>query len=749
VHYGYDTAGHLRSFFDREANPALEAPTQSFTYKPGTHLLEDLRDGKGVRAARNFFDAQGRLQRTVDAQGKETVFTHDIAGRTETIIDRAGNTTLHRYDERGNVTETQMPDGTVTRTQYHTWSDGRKSDLKTSESVTGLFTNEAGQLETKSISSTYVYEDDDAATPPANDGLLRKMIDPLGYITRLGYDERGNVLTVTDPLGHTTTTTYYPDTNLVHTMTDALGHVTTMTYDARGNLDRETRTVTVVDAAGVSSLQTVVTDADYDAEGHLVKMTDAGGHITTYENDVHGNRLFERTTRTNANGQIVPVVTEHEYDANDRLVKSWDAEHPRQHASDLPTSETVYDENGKTSVVYDALRRETRMFYTTRGELERTEHADGTSESTLYDDDGRREFSINRRGKRTQTIYDNLGRVYQTVFIGSVGDTPVTLGTTIYDAAGRVYQSTDTNGHTSTSVYDVAGRRTRMIDALGHESVSEYDDAGNLRFFTDAKGRVTEHRYDDLNRRTTTIHPAAALDVNGNGVIDSGETNVVTTTSTGYDELGRRVSETDANGISKRFVYDQLGRLTDVVQPAPVSGASLVTSYAYDELGNQLTQTDAKQQTTRYSYDSIGRRLTRRLPLGQLETTQYDAAGNLRYRTDFNGRMTEYQYDPLNRLRSRIPDATFGEPTVEWRYTLNGQRERMIDGHGTTIYTYDSRDRLETKQSPEGTLTYGYDDIGNLTSMTSSNANGVAVTYRHDELNCRHRRPAARPPALQ
>jgi RHS repeat-associated protein len=44
-------------------------------------------------------------------------------------------------------------------------------------------------------------------------------------------------------------------------------------------------------------------------------------------------------------------------------------------------------------------------------------------------------------------------------------------------------------------------------------------------------------------------------------------------------------------------------------------------------------------------------------------------------------------------------------------------------------------DRLITKQTPEGTLTYGYDAAGHLASMSSSNPNGVNVSYDYDTLN--------------
>jgi YD repeat-containing protein len=43
-----------------------------------------------------------------------------------------------------------------------------------------------------------------------------------------------------------------------------------------------------------------------------------------------------------------------------------------------------------------------------------------------YDAEGRREFSTNRRGKTTQTIYDALGRVINSVFLGSGSDSAVT-----------------------------------------------------------------------------------------------------------------------------------------------------------------------------------------------------------------------------------------------------------------------------------------------------------------------------------
>ena len=59
----------------------------------------------------------------------------------------------------------------------------------------------------------------------------------------------------------------------------------------------------------------------------------------------------------------------------------------------------------------------------------------------------------------------------------------------------------------------------------------------------------------------------------------------------------------------------------------------------------------------------------------------------------------------------------------------------MADASGTNTYSYDLRDRLTQKVTPEGTLTYTYDTAGNLTSVQSSNAGGTSVSYGYDQLN--------------
>src|SRR5439155_19905811 len=48
---------------------------------------------------------------------------------------------------------------------------------------------------------------------------------------------------------------------------------------------------------------------------------------------------------------------------------------------------------------------------------------------------------------------------------------------------------------------------------------------------------------------------------------------------------------------------------------------------------------------------------------------------------------------------------------------------------------YDQRDRLISKATLQGTLTYSYDLAGNLASIRSSNTSGTSVDYGYDALN--------------
>ena len=199
---------------------------------------------------------------------------------------------------------------------------------------------------------------------------------------------------------------------------------------------------------------------------------------------------------------------------------------------------------------------------------------------------------------------------------------------------------------------------------------------------------------------------------------------------THYDNSGRVDYSVDAAGHLKRMGYDTLGRLSQVIlatQGQPTvdgSGASdLVTSFGYDELGHKIWQQDANHHLTRFGYDARGRQVWRSLPGGQVESMSYNDGGQLTSSTDFRGYVTSYGYDTRGRMTLKQPDSrlrTAGEATLTWGYPDENTRIATRGGLMTTSRSDPQRGWLNSVQGPNGTVSYAYDDGGQKRSVATS-----------------------------
>jgi RHS repeat-associated protein len=710
--YTYNPSGDLVGFTDRAANPVVYAYDNS-------HDLTGITTADGKQVLTNTFDSSGRLSATKDGNGFTVSFSHNVPGQTETVTDRNGNPTIYQYDTDGNVTKVTNALGGVTSSTYDA-SDNKLSE--TNANGTGA-----------NFTSNYTYD--------LNGNRLTET-DPLGNTTTYTYNALNKPLTITDAngQGHTTTNTYDANGNLL-TTTDPNGKVTTNTYSNTGLL------VTTQDPNGKT------TSFGYDGAGNLLTQTDALNTVTSYAYDGNGNRTSQRVTRTLPGGTQQTLMTAYAYDSNGRLLKTTNP--------DNSTTQTVYNSLGQQVTTFDALGRQTTYQYDSDGHVTLTTYPDNTTESTQYDHNGNRTVFYDRTNVPTFYTYDALNRLTQS----QRGSNAIraTFNKTSYDAIGQVLTTTDPNNNVTTYAYDFAGRRTSVTDALTHVTTFVYDSAGNQLSMKDANTNTTTYTYDNANRRTKVSYPDGKFE------------------TTTYDALGRVTARTDANGKSTNYGYDAIGRLTSVTDAMATPG---VTTYAYDEIGNRISQTDANNHTTTYAYDQRGRRVQRTLPLGQTESYTYDAAGNLLTRTDFNGRVTTYAYDSGNRLLTKTADPYFaqnhiGSAVVTYSYDSYGRRNGMTDASGTTGYAgYDdnghpgqvykpSADILYYTYDPAGNLTlfgaqnntyyyydalermsavkfydvsstqriasYGYDNVGNLQTVTYPN--GVVHNYTYDNRN--------------
>jgi len=719
-----------------------------YTSKDGTEFR--LAQGSGLQSLK---DTNGNTV-TVSANGithssgKSISFTRDALGRITQITDPDGVSNVYTYDENGDLTAYKDRENNTTTFTYEPTIPHHlrsivdplnRTPIRNEYDATGrllkhidangeeiVYTHDlaaSAEIVRDRLNNETRYEYDSR-------GNVLKKRDALGNETTYSYDANDNVLTETNALGKTTTSTYdlfynrtsvtdplnhrteftYNSQGKVLTVKDARNHVTTNTYDNAGNL------LTTKDALGNTTVNTYsaqdgsllstkdplnnLTHFDY-FNGFLKKETDALGNETNFSYDANGNRSLQTVQRTNAQGQVETIATSFEYDNLNRLTRTT--------LADSSFTQTEYNELGQQKASIDQAGNRTEFEYDTLGRLIKTTYADGKFEESTYDVEGRRLTSKDRAGHITAYEYDALGRLKKTTYADG------TFTTTNYDAVGQVLNSTDARGNPTAYTYDDAGRRLTVKNALNQITEFTYDASGNQLTLKDALDHTTGYVYDDLNRRTRT------------NFADS------TFTETTFDELGRRITEKEQAGKITQFVYDPLGRLTKVKD-----ALNQETRYEYNEVGQQTKQIDALNRETRYEYDQLGRRTKRILPLGQTETYACGNSGNLDSKTDFNGKTTTFAYDSMRRLLSKTPDASLNQPSVSFTYNDLGQRATMTDASGVTNYVYDVRNRLESKQTPFGTLGYTYDDAGNIQTLRSSNTNGVSVDYSYDQLNRLH-----------
>ncbi len=563
------------------------------------------------------------------------------------------------------------------------------------------------------------YENDDGYGP---DGDLISVIDALGNTSSYGYDALENRISTTDALGHTTTAAYNGDGKLIG-VTDALGHTTSYAYNVLGEM------VSVTDALGDEIHFT------YDSFGDLLATTDRLGHTTTNTYDALGRLL---TTKNAAGG-----TTSYSYDADGHLLTTTD-----------PLGDT-------TTNTYDAL-----------GRLLTTTNAAGGTTSYSYDADGHLLTTTDPLGHTTTNTYDALGRLLTT--------TNAAGGTTSYgyDADGHLLTTTDPLGHSTTNTYDALGRLLTTTNAAGGTTSYSYDADSHLLTTTDPLGHSTTNTYDALGRLLTTTNAAGG------------------TTSYSYDADENELTETDPDGNVTSYSYDSLNRLigqSEMIQLA--SGATpvtAVTTLQYDADGDLLEKTDADGQVTTDSYDNAGRLIAEKwyragssTPYDTLNYS-YDADGELLIAQDGSSSYT-YTYNSLGEQTSvdnngSGPRGTTGTPGVREvllnsTYDADGDRTQLAATIGGTAdfvngYSYSDlnqeiqvsqaastatgADAVESKlvdfiynadgqfdaiaryASPAGTSqlvatsSYGYDDLGRLTSLAQTAAATTDYVWTYD-----------------
>ncbi len=338
--------------------------------------------------------------------------------------------------------------------------------------------------------------------------------------------------------------------------------------------------------------------------------------------------------------------------------------------------------------------------------------------------------------------FDGLGRLvsFQRSLTTS-GPQPITRIS--YDALGRIATVKDPAGATKTQTWDALDRLLTVNDPNAGLTRNEYDANGNLVRSVDARSKVVKSQYDGANRLISQWDEA-----------DEAGTKMTWT----YDLLPDCTNCTNAGGLlvetkypagSERRGYDPKGN--PLYLERAIDGVSFVTRRRFDGAEREISTIYPSGLEVKRTYDGLGRVVS--IP-NYVDVVEYDERGEIKRVAFTNGATTEYRYDTRRRLSSLKTTLKDGSALLDLGYsrdkagnllTITEATPRPNAARHGAVITYDAWDRPRTlalsRQSGEPeTLSFAFDDVDNITSVTSSlgatsKANVGALSYSPDKPN--------------
>lgn len=627
------------------------------------------------------------------------------------------------------------------------FSIGGTTAAVTSATRDGITTNYARVVSgaTATMTVTDALSHTNVIVSDLNVGRPTSVTNALGKTTRYGYDGAGNLVTVTQPegnyvtytldargnvtqsklkqktggLANITTSATYDTTctnqvtcNQPNSVTDAMGNTTTYTYDPThggvltatspaptvGAVQPQTRySYTLLNGVyrltGTSACQTGATCSGTSDEVKTTIGYDANGNMSSVAKGNGTGILTAATTATfDAMGNLKTVdgplsgtadTTTYRYDADRRQVGTISADPDGAGPLKRRARKTTYDVAGRPTTVEIGT-----VIGTT--DTDWAAFASAQQVTTSYTNNLKAKDVVSAGGATYQVMqysYDAVGRSECTALRmnaavwGSLPASACTLGTTGSTGPDQITRTT----------YDAAGQVTKTQSAYGtvivaDDATATYSDNGKLASLTDAQANMTTYEYDGYDRLVKTRYPVAAAGAGASSTTDYEELVLDRNGSVTSHRL-RGYSGDSTQHID--FTYDALNRVT--LKDLP--GTEPDVGYGYDNL-NRLTSATTSSNSVTIGYDALGRAVSQTTPLGTV-LMAYDLASN--------------------RVATSWPDSFY----VSYDHLVTGEVSAVRENGAT---------------SGIGVLaTYGYDDLGNRTSVTRGN--GTTTSYGVDSLS--------------
>lgn len=613
-------------------------------------------------------------------------YTYDSNGYQDQVTDWQGNITDFDYNNRGLITkQTKAANSPQAQSTTITWHPILPLPLtKTTDRLITEFEYDNNHRviqkritskqtgERRIITYSHQLHDNGMVKQTQIDGVREGNDD----ITTKTFDERGNLLSVTNPLGHSINFGHYDNFGNPGYQVDVNGIKTLFKYDEMGRLSKSTEL-----SAGRK-----VFKFEYNALGQVIKKTAPDGGTTLYTYD----SAYRKTSETNALGHSAlfkldaagnTLTTHIQQDTS-----PWQFTHCTVNAecqSEINIQEQLYDST--IHKTYDGLSRVTKV---SRG--------GDTLGDYEYDANNNITQTTDGDGKITRFEYDNLNR--KTAVIDHNGEkTQYT-----YNKQDKITSITDTRGNITTFNYDDFGQLTKKVSGDSGETLYTYNTSGENTSKTNADGTTLYFSYDVLGRITQTATQ--------NRIINSYR----------YDNckngIGRLCTLKDTSSKTK-YVYHKTGQLDKKV--VNIDGIKYKTDYKFDRLGRIHSVTYPSGQKLFYTYNKLGNIIAIKTADSTLiDNIQYKPFGPIKSLEFGNGQQRVIQYDNQQRIKRILAS---GIQDISYQYDLAGNIISLENKRYNKHYhfTYNGLNRL-TAIGGSQSVSYEYDSLGNRQSSEST-----------------------------
>lgn len=424
----------------------------------------------------------------------------------------------------------------------------------------------------------------------------------------------------------------------------------------------------------------------YDANGHLISITDNAGNVTQILRAVNENP----TTIVSPFGQATHLSV----DVNGYLSQITD---PAGHITKLSNGSTgllasLTDPNGHTfKFQYDTYGRVLNDSDPAGGSLTLTR----TNSTTGYSVSEKTALGVSSK--------------YALAFSSVAGISTMQQFTNTWPN-GLKATETDTQ-----ALGQLSSTRT-LPDGTSYRSISSPDPRWGIQAPIDASSKIT---FGNLTMNTTYTR-AATVGTAGNPFSLTTQTDTDTINGRKYTSAFTSSNRTyvDRTPVGRKAttVLDSLERISSVQL-----GTLLPAQLAYDARGRLSTITQGTRKTT-LSYTVAGFLASVTDPIGLTRNFTYDADGHVLKKILADGRVITVTYDSNGNLSTLIPP---GKTTHTFAYnTVNSPSTYTpppLTGAGSTSYTYDKDRHLTLITRPDAkTITFKYDTAGRLSSVIAS-----------------------------